>query len=416
MVEESKKVLINRIREQVNGLYFSADDEIRLYIEETIFEYANEFCLSAQEKINLADSIFNALRGYDVLQPLLDSDDITEIMINGFNQIYIERAGLVTKTDTQFINEERLEDIIQMIVSKVNRVVNQSTPIVDARMKDGSRVNIVLPPLALNGPTMTIRKFPREALTMEDLIRNNTLSAEVAGLLDILVKSKYNIFISGGTGSGKTTFLNVLSNFIPPVERIITIEDSAELQLKNIENLVRLEMRNANTEGRGEITISDLIRASLRMRPDRIVVGEVRGPEAIDMLQAMNTGHDGSISTGHGNSAVDMLSRLEVMVLRGSSIPLLAIRKQIASALDLIIHLARLRDKTRRVVEISEVIGLDGDEIALNSLFKFVETGVDEQDRIVGGLCATGNQLHRAEKLKLAGFDLSAVAGGPLHG
>ena len=416
MRNERQKVLIDQIREQLNELFLISDEEIRLYIEETIFEYANEFRLSTQEKIELADSIYNSLRGYDVLQPLLDSEEITEIMINGYDRIYIERNGEIIKTDAEFVSEERLEDIIQLIVSKVNRIVNQSSPIVDARMKDGSRVNIVLPPLALNGPTMTIRKFPKEALTMDDLILNKTISAEAASLLNILVKSKYNIFISGGTGSGKTTFLNVLSNFIPANERIITIEDSAELQIKKIENLVRLEMRNANIEGRGEITISDLIRASLRMRPDRIVVGEVRGHEAIDMLQAMNTGHDGSISTGHGNSAADMLSRLEVMVLRGSNIPMMAIRKQIVSAIDVIIHLAKLRDNSRRVIEINEIIGLAGDEIVLNPLYRFTETAGEEQNQIVGSLCSTGNALSHTEKLKLAGVELPAEMGGSLCG
>lgn len=401
---ERSKLLRNQIREQINDLYLVTDEEIRLYIEEKVFEYATAIVLSTKEKIDLADSIFNSFRGYDVLQPLIEKDEITEIMVNGYNQVFVEKNGEIKKTRVEFESKERLEDIIQMIVSKVNRVVNQSSPIVDARMKDGSRVNIVLPPLALDGPTMTIRKFPKNPLTIDHLIENNTLSEEAAIFLDLLVKAKYNIFISGGTGSGKTTFLNVLSNFIPDKERIITIEDSAELQITNIENLVRLEIRNANTEGKGEITISDLIRASLRMRPNRIVVGEVRGHEALDMLQAMNTGHDGSISTGHGNSAEDMLSRLEVMVLRGANIPIVAIRKQISSAIDIIIHLAKLRDNTRRIIEISEITGMVNNEIQLNRLYRFVETELDEQGGLFGELQATGNSLLGIDKLKQAGL------------
>lgn len=408
---ERSKMLRNQIREQINDLYLTTDEEIRLYIEEKVFEYATTTVLSAQQKINLADSIFNSFRGYDVLQPLIEQDEITEIMVNGHDQIFVENNGEITRTAIQFESEERLEDIIQMIVSKVNRVVNQSSPVVDARMKDGSRVNIVLPPLALNGPTMTIRKFPKDPLTIHNLIANNTLSEEAANFLDLLVRAKYNIFISGGTASGKTTFLNVLSNFIPVKERIITIEDSAELQIKNIENLVRLEVRNANTEGRGEVTISDLIRASLRMRPNRIVVGEVRGHEALDMLQAMNTGHDGSISTGHANSAEDMLSRLEVMVLRGANIPVVAIRKQISSAIDIIIHLAKLRDNSRRIIEISEITGIVNNEIQLNRLYSFEETALVEGDCIVGELQATGNGLQRINKLKQAGLGGTFVSG-----
>lgn len=394
------KLLRDQIRAQINDLYLVTDEEIRLYIEEKVFEYAAGITLLVQEKIDLADNIFNYIRGYDVLQPLLEQEEITEIMINGYNKIFVEKNGKIIKTAVEFESEERLEDIIQMIVSKVNRVVNQSSPIVDARMKDGSRVNIVLPPLALNGPTMTIRKFPKDPLTIQNLIANNTLSEDAANYLGLLVRAKYNIFISGGTGSGKTTLLNVLSNFIPEQERIVTIEDSAELQIKNIKNLVRLEIRNANTEGKGEVTISDLIRASLRMRPDRIVVGEVRGHEALDMLQAMNTGHDGSISTGHGNSAEDMLSRLEVMVLRGANIPVGAIRKQISSAIDIIIHLAKVRDNTRRIIEISELTGVVNNEIQLNRLYCFEETALDNKNNNIGELQATGNKLQQIRKLK----------------
>jgi pilus assembly protein CpaF len=325
-------------------------------------------------------------------------------MINGPDTIFIEKNGKTYRLDVRFENRRKLEDVIQTMVSKVNRTVNESSPIVDARLEDGSRVNVVLPPIALNGPIVTIRKFPEKPMTIDQLIEYGSITEEVADVLNRMVRAKYNIFISGGTGSGKTTFLNALSNFIPKDERIITIEDSAELQIIGLDNIVKMETRNANTEGKGEITIRDLIKTSLRMRPERIIVGEVRGPEALDMLQAMNTGHDGSLSTGHANSPKDMLSRLETMVLSGSSMPLEAIRQQIASAIDIIIHLARLRDKTRRTMEITEIAGYENGEIILNPLYVFEEEGETPQKVIIGSLKRTKNEMVRKWKFKMAGI------------
>lgn len=344
------------------------------------------------------------MRDLDALQPLIDDKSITEIMINGPDNIFVEQNGRLFKSKRAFSSKEALENVIQNIVSRVNRTVNESSPIVDARLKDGSRVNVVLPPIALNGPTVTIRKFPEKPMTVEQLIAYNSITPEVAELLERMVKAKYNIFISGGTGSGKTTFLNALSNFIPKDERVITIEDSAELQIIGVENLVRLETRNANTEGKGEITIRDLIKSSLRMRPERIVVGEVRGPEALDMLQAMNTGHDGSPSTGHANSTRDILSRLETMVLTGADMPLDAIRQQMASAIDIIIQLSRLRDKSRRTIEISEVLGYENGEIKVVPLYKFAEHGEDENKKIIGGRERTENKMENLFKFHMAGL------------
>lgn len=381
-----------------------SDEDLRLHIEGIVFKYSEQSYLTTQDKIEFVNKIFDSLRGYDILQPLIDDKEITEIMVNSFDEIFIEKEGVIKQLPIKFENQERLEDIIQSIVAKVNRVVNEFSPIVDARLKDGSRVNVVLPPIALKGPSMTIRKFPDNPLTIEDLINKEALTREVAELLKKLVISKYNIFISGGTGSGKTTFLNALSNFIPLDERIITIEDSAELQIKAIPNLIRLEKRNPNTEGKGEITISDLIRTSLRMRPNRIIVGEVRGSEALDMLQAMNTGHEGSLSTGHANSVADMLSRLETMVLSGANLPIEVIRKQISSAIDILIHLSRMRDNSRKVVEISEVIGFENGDVKLNTLYQFVELEESTDGKIIGELVATENKLQNITKLKMAGF------------
>jgi len=381
-----------------------SDGDLRLQIEDSVFRYSAQSYLATQEKIELVNKIFNSLRGYDILQPLIDDKDITEIMVNSFDEIFIEKDGAIKQLPIKFENQEKLEDIIQSIVAKVNRVVNEYSPIVDARLKDGSRVNVVLPPIALKGPSMTIRKFPDNPLTIEDLINRGAITKEAAELLKKLVVSKYNIFISGGTGSGKTTFLNALSNFIPIDERIVTIEDSAELQIKSIPNLIRLEKRNPNTEGKGEITISDLIRTSLRMRPTRIIVGEVRGPEALDMLQAMNTGHDGSLSTGHANSVTDMLSRLETMVLSGANLPIEVIRKQVTSAIDILIHLARMRDNSRKIVEISEITGYRNGEVELNTLYRFVEIGESTEGKIIGSLVATDNQLKNTIKMEMAGF------------
>lgn len=380
------------------------DDEIREIISGVIAEKSREKYLSLSDKKAVMDGVYNSMRGLDVLQPLVDDPSVTEIMINGPDDIFIEQDGKLFKKDISFGSSEKLENVIQTIVAKVNRTVNESTPIVDARLQDGSRVNVVLPPIALNGPTVTIRKFPENPMTVEQLINYKSITPEVAEFLKRLVKAKYNIFISGGTGSGKTTFLNAISNFIPHDERVITIEDSAELQIRGVDNLVRMETRNANMEGKGEITIRDLIKSSLRMRPERIVVGEVRGPEALDMLQAMNTGHDGSLSTGHANSTKDMLSRLETMVLTGAQIPLDAIRQQIASAVDIIIQLSRLRDKSRRTLEITEVLGYENGEIVLNPLFKFVEKGEDENHKIIGSLERTENKMVNIHKFQSAGI------------
>ncbi len=381
-----------------------SDDEIREVIAQVVSEYSQREYLSLNEKSEIMEAVFNSMRGLDVLQPLVDDPSITEIMINGPHNVFIEKNGRLFKTDVDFVTNEKLENVIVNIVSKVNRTVNEANPIVDARLLDGSRVNVVLPPIALCGPTVTIRKFPEDPMTMQKLIGFGSLTEEVAELLERMVRAKFNIFISGGTGSGKTTFLNALSNYIPKDERVITIEDSAELQIEGVENLVSLETRNANMEGKGEVTIRDLIRSSLRMRPERIVVGEVRGAEALDMLQAMNTGHDGSLSTGHSNSTRDMLSRLETMVISGNNIPIEAIRQQIASAIDIIIQLSRLRDKSRRTIEIAEVAGYENGEVKLNVLYKFVEHGEDPDGRIIGGLERTGNPMINKYKFHMAGL------------
>lgn len=400
--------LMKEVREQVSqNLDLTRnvkDDEIREMIAQVVMQISRQRYLSLNEKKEVMEGVFNSMRGLDVLQPLVDDPSITEIMINGPHHVFVEQNGRLYRKAVSFGTNEKLENVILNIVAKVNRTVNESTPIVDARLLDGSRVNVVLPPIALDGPTMTIRKFPEDPMTIEKLIAYQSVTPEVAEVLERMVKAKYNIFISGGTGSGKTTFLNALSNFIPKDERVITIEDSAELQIKGIDNLVRLETRNANIEGKGEITIRDLIRSSLRMRPERIIVGEVRGAEALDMLQAMNTGHDGSLSTGHSNSTKDMLSRLETMVLSGNSIPIEAIRQQIASAIDIIIQLSRLRDKSRRTLEITEVIGYQNGEIRLNPLYQFREEGEEENGRIIGKLVRTENPMSNIDKFHMAGL------------
>lgn len=404
--DETVKELIKQLRESLDLMHSINNEELKEYIEEAVFGHAKEHKITSAEIQELVNRIFNAFRGYDVLQPLIDDPTITEIMINNHKEIFIERDGDTFKSEIQFESEQKLEDIIQAIVSRVNRIVNESSPIVDARLHDGSRVNVVLPPIALKGAVMTIRKFPERPLTIEDMIGFGSITEEAAGFLKKLVESKYNVFIGGGTGSGKTTFLNVLSNFIPPDERIITIEDSAELQIQAIPNLVSMETRNANTEGKGEINIRDLIRTSLRMRPERIIVGEVRGAEAMDMLQAMNTGHDGSLSTGHANSTKDMLSRLETMVLSAAELPISVIRNQISSAIDIIIHLMRLRDKSRKIVGISEITGMENGEIKLNPLYEFVEEGETETGEIIGGLKPTRNTVQNRSKANLAGVEL----------
>ncbi|MBQ7264486.1 MAG: CpaF family protein [Firmicutes bacterium] len=412
--KSKEETLFDRVRKEVDRRRDAnrniSDSELIDMINDIVSELSREKYMSISSKNDLIQSVYNSMRGLDALQPLIDDPQITEIMINGPDDIFIEKEGRLFKTNTKFSSAEKLENVIQNIVSSVNRTVNEASPIVDARLKDGSRVNVVLPPIALNGATVTIRKFPETPMTVEKLIEYGSITPTVADFLLQLVKAKYNIFISGGTGSGKTTFLNALSNFIPKDERIITIEDSAELQIKGVANLVRLETRNANMEGKGEITIRDLIKSSLRMRPERIVVGEVRGAEALDMLQAMNTGHDGSLSTGHANSTQDMLSRLETMVLQGAQIPIDAIRQQIGSAVDVIIQLSRLRDKSRRTVQIVEVLGYVRDEngngyVKLNPLFEFVEKGEDANKRIIGGLERTENPFINTHKFKMAGIE-----------
>ncbi len=406
MEGETFRLLKQRVTDRLDLSADLSDKGLLELIEDIIFDYFAELYVTASEKHEWVRRLYHSFRGLDVLQPLIDDPQITEIMVNSHEEIFIERKGEISLHPAEFESREKLEDIIQAVVAKVNRVVNESTPMVDARLKDGSRVHIVLPPLALKGPTMTIRKFPERPMSIGDLIRNGALSEEASAMLHVLVEAGYNLFIGGGTGSGKTTFLNALSGWIPPSERVITIEDSAELQIRTVPNLVRLETRNSNTEGRGEVTIRDLIRTSLRMRPNRIIVGEVRGAEALDMLQAMNTGHDGSLSTGHANSTKDMLSRLETMVLSGAPLPVEVIRKQICSAIDVLVHLSRLRDRSRKVVEISEIVGIAEGEIQLNPLFVFEETGEPDAASVNGGLTYTGNPLQRQHKLRLAGKSL----------
>lgn len=400
--------LKQQIKEKLDLSSTVSDAKLMELIEEAVFLASKEEMWTSNEIHASVKRMFDSFRGLDILQPLIDDPSVTEIMVNGHEHIFFERRGAVEQYSYPLESAEKLEDLIQMIVSKVNRIVNQSTPIVDARLQDGSRVNIVLPPASLSGPTLTIRKFPDKPLLMEDLIQMGSISAEAAEILQVLVESGYNIFIGGGTGSGKTTFLNALSSWIPAHERIITIEDSAELQIQTIPNLVRMETRNANTEGRGEISIRELIRASLRMRPNRIIVGEVRGAEALDMLAAMNTGHDGSLSTGHGNTSIDMLSRLETMVLSGASLPIEVIRKQIASALDIMVHISRMRDRTRKVTEIHEVIGIKEGEVELQPLFLFEEKGDVTDSKVIGGLTYTGKPLYNMYKIRMAGKSLPA--------
>ena len=379
------------------------DTEVLDLIDEELIRSRGENDLDIASMKTLRQDLFHSIRRLDVLQDLIDRDEITEIMINGPDRIFIEKGGGLTPYQGTFSSKEKLEDVIQQIVSACNRVVNESVPIVDARLPGGARVHVVLPPIALNGPIMTIRRFPDRPIGMEDLLRFGSLSPEIAAFLSRLVRAGYNIFVSGGTGSGKTTFLNAMSAFIPGDERIITIEDNAELQILHIANLVRLEARNANVEGENEISIRDLIRASLRMRPDRIIVGEVRGGEAIDMIQAMNTGHDGSMSTGHANSAEDMLSRLETMVLMGMDLPVPAIRGQIAAAIDIIVHLGRLRDKSRKLLEICEITGIENGQIILSRLYAFRETG-EENGKIIG-TWDKKNPLENTTKLAMAGME-----------
>lgn len=379
------------------------DEELTRIIYRVLREAESREYLPLNVKTALGRELFNAFRKLDLLEEFLEDDGITEVMINGTQNIFYEKKGRIFQSDKRFLSKEKLEDVIQQIVAGANRLVNEASPIVDARLADGSRVNVVLAPIALNGPIVTIRKFPTESITMKQLIAWNSISEEVAEFLALLVESGYNIFISGGTGSGKTTFLNALSQYIPKDERIITIEDNAELRILDVPNLVSLEARNANVEGTGEVTIRQLIKSALRMRPDRIIVGEVRSAEAIDMLQALNTGHDGSLSTGHANSPEDMLSRLETMVLMGMELPLTAIRRQIASGIDVIVHLGRLRDKSRKLLEVSEVMDYREGEIHLQTVYRYEETG--EENVKIQGVWEKKGELKHTGKLLAAGYN-----------
>jgi len=416
-----KKEIQGEVLSRIDTQLIWDDIAVSELIEAVIREKSREHYISTIEKLTIKQEIFNAIRRLDLLQELIEDDDITEIMVNGDEAIYYEKEGRIILWDKHFESIEKLEDVIQQIVARANRHVNESSPIVDTGLEDGSRVNVVLRPIAVNGPILTIRKFGKEPITVERLLKLESINEEALELLKKLVIAGYNIFISGSTGSGKTTMLNALANYIPKDERIVTIEDSAELQIQGVENLVKLEVRNANTEGENEVTIRDLIKTSLRMRPNRIIVGEVRGSEAIDMLNALNTGHNGCLSTGHANSVEDMVSRLETMILTGMDIPLPAIRKQIASSIDIIVHLGRLRDKSRRVLEIVEVEEYIDDEIRLNPLYEFIEDS-DSADqcwameageynaadrlKVRGHLKSTGNRLMNQRKLHAAALKL----------
>ena len=381
-----------------------SDEALEEKVEEIVQQKLSGAYCSIEQRVSIIQQVYSSIRGFGLLDSIISDDTITEVMINGPENVFIEQNGRLFKLDKQFESQRRLEDVIQRIVGLAGREVNQANPICDTRLPDGSRVNVVLPPIALCGPTLTIRKFSKTPMTIERLIQYGSLTQDIADKLEMLVKAKYNIFVCGGTGSGKTTFLNALSNYIPKDERLITIEDSAELQITGVDNLVSLETRNANASGAGQITIRDLIKSSLRMRPERIVVGEVRGGEALDMLQAMNTGHDGSLSTGHANSTQDMLSRLETMVLQGADgLPLEAIRQQIASAVDIIIHLSRLRDKSRKTMEITEVLGYEDGKIILNPLYVFEEDENSTLEKVSGCLKRTENKMVNIFKLQLAG-------------
>ena len=401
--QKCKEMLKEKVIEKIDMSRLCEDEEVREIIDGIILEESTKYYISLSEKRKLSKELFHAIRRLDILQELIEDPGITEIMVNGIENIFVEKNGRIITWDEKFRSKEKLEDVIQQIVAKCNRVVNEASPIVDARLSNGSRVNVVLSPVALNGPILTIRRFPEKPIVMEDLIKINSITSEAAEFLKKLIISKYNILISGGTGSGKTTFLNALSEFIPKDERIITIEDSAELQIRGINNLVRLETRNANMEECKEISIRDLIRTALRMRPDRVIVGEVRGGEAIDMLQCFNTGHDGSISTGHANSAKDILTRLETMALMGMDLPLSAIQRQIASGVDIIVHLGRIKDRTRKVLEIAEVTGYENGEIQTNTIFSFQEEENATGGKVSGTLLKKSN-MRSLEKWRAAGL------------
>ncbi len=403
-VSEYFAALKEQILERVDLSREVPDEEMQDLIDEVVLSCGREQHLTLNEKCRLKKELFHALRKMDVLQELLDEPEVTEIMVNGMDGIFLEKNGKLMRWEKNFYSRERILDVIQQMAGACNRVVNESQPIVDARLENGDRVHVVLPPVAVNGPIITIRRFPKSPITMERLLELGSISGEEMLFLKDAVRSGYSILIAGGTGSGKTTFLNALSNFIPKDERVITIEDSAELQIAGVENLVSMETRNANASGSGAITIRDLIKSSLRMRPERIVVGEVRGGEALDMLQAMNTGHDGSLSTGHANSTEDMLSRLETMVLQGADgLPLEAIRQQIASAVDVIIHLSRLRDKSRKTMEISEITGYKDGKIQVNRIYEFVEDENSTVEEVSGKLTRTENPFQKYYKLRAFG-------------
>lgn len=401
--EQCRQTVEEGLRQKIDLSREVSDEEVREMIDEMVIHCSRQYALSLKDRQQLGREIFDAIRRMDILQELVEEEEVTEIMINGTQGIFIERKGRLFQWDKNFASKEKLEDVIQQIVAKCNRAVNEASPIVDARLENGARVNIVLAPVALNGPIVTIRRFPSHPIGMTDLLAYGSLTQEAAQDLEKWVRAGYNIIISGGTGSGKTTFLNALSQYIPSTDRVITIEDSAELQLQGIPNLVRLETRDSKGEGTTAITIRDLIRSSMRMRPDRIIVGEVRGSEAIDMLQALNTGHDGSLSTGHANSATDMLMRLETMVLMGMELPLNAVRRQIASGVDIIVQLGRLRDKSRKVLEIVEITGYEDGEIVTRPLYQFLETGTDEEGHVMGQLQMSNTLMH-TDKLLAAGL------------
>ena len=408
MTFEKEQELVVQIRNYISDnvdLTNISDEELEAKIRDLTEERLAGEYVSIQQTVSIHEQVFSSIRGFGLLDSIIKDETITEVMVNGPDNIFIEQNGRLTKLEKRFESEKKLEDVIQRIVALSGREVNTASPICDTRLPDGSRVNVVIPPVSLSGPILTIRRFSKTPMTIEKLIQYGSITEEIAEKLRLLVEAKYNIFVCGGTGSGKTTFLNALSNFIPKDERIITIEDSAELQITGVANLVRLESRNANASGAGAIAIRDLIKSSLRMRPERIIVGEVRGAEALDMLQAMNTGHDGSLSTGHANSAEDMISRLTTMVIQGAEIPMEAIKDQIGSAIDIIIHLSRLRDKSRKTMEISEIIGQGNGKLYLNKLYEFEEdTELSTADKVVGTLKRTGNKMIQTHKLDLYGY------------
>lgn len=401
-LKKEKIYLQDRLFSRLGGQGNITDDEIKSLIEEEILGRSRQVYMTVDDKRQLKKELFDVFRRLDILSGFLEDEDVSEIMINGYRHIFIEKKGKLYKAEETFSSEERLRSVIQQIVSSCNRIVNETNPIVDARLSDGSRVNVCLPPVALDGATMTIRKFPKEFFTMDKLIEMGSITGECAEFLRKLVVAGYNIFISGGTGSGKTTFLNVLSNYIPPTDRVITIEDAAELQIRDIPNLVRLETRNANVEGENAVTMSALIKAALRMRPTRIIVGEVRDAAAMDMMNSMLTGHDGSLSTGHGNSAKEMMLRLETMILMGYDMPVAAIRQQLCAAIDIVIHLGRLRDNSRRVLEVCEVMRVEGEEIVLSPIYEFREKG--EKDGMIKGKLEKVGELQSTDKLARKGI------------